>query len=176
MNLTAVERAKNIKLVIFDVDGVLTDGSLWFSDTGESVKPFFVHDGLGFRLLQRAEIEIGVITARNSKAVEQRLTALNVKHYYFGRENKRPAYEELRDKLHLTDAQVAYLGDDLPDVPLIRQVGLGATVPNASSFVKEHAVWESTRQGGRGAVREFCEFILSAQDKLHLLHNAYLEL
>lgn len=176
MNPTATLRAKEIKLVIFDVDGVLTDGSLWFSSETELCKPFSVYDGLGFRLLQRAGIEIGVITARRNGAVDLRLKALDVTHYYSGFENKVPAYETLRDKLQLTDNQIAYLGDDLPDLPLIRKVGLGATVVNANPFIKQHALWESTVPGGHGAAREFCEFILSAQDKLHLLQHAYFEM
>jgi 3-deoxy-D-manno-octulosonate 8-phosphate phosphatase (KDO 8-P phosphatase) len=173
---SAIVRAKAIKLVIFDVDGVLTNGSLWFDSNGEFCKAFSVYDGLGIKLLQRAGIETAVITARNSPAVAQRLAALKVNHYYYGVEDKRPAYRALLDQLNLTDSQVAYLGDDLPDLALIRHVGLGATVANANPFIKEHAQWQSTRCGGDGAAREFCEFILTAQDKLHLLQQDYLEM
>lgn len=167
--------AQNIKLVIFDIDGVFTDGSLWFDNQGEFCKAFCVYDGLGVKLLHRAGIQTAVITARNLQAVEKRIRALGIDHYFFGVEDKRPAYKSLKETLGFNDSQIAYLGDDLPDLALIRQAGLGAVVCNANPFVQEFAKWKSTVAGGQGAVREFCEFILAAQNKLTALQTAYIE-
>lgn len=168
------EKARKIKLAIFDLDGVLTDGTLFYTDSEMQFKGFHAHDGLGLQLLQRGGIEVGIITCHNSDVVARRMEALKIKHVYQGQREKMGAYEDLLKKLNLTDENVAYVGDDLPDLPLIKRAGLGIAVANACDFVKQHANWQSTHFGGNGAVREICEMILRAQDALASLQSEYL--
>lgn len=165
--------AEKIKLVIFDVDGVLTDGSLYLMDTGIHIKAFHCHDGVGIKLLQQGNIHVGIITAHQSELITKRMQQLGLLHVYQGQQQKMPAYEDLQSTLQLPDEQIAYVGDDLPDLPLIRRAGLGITVSNATAFIKEHADWITNAEGGRGAAREICEYILHAQNKLVPLLNEY---
>jgi len=167
--------AKHIKLLILDIDGICTDGKLHFNEKGEAFKSFHVHDGLGISLLQKSGIDVAVISARKSEAVNRRMQALGVKHIYQGNENKALAYKKLLSELNLTDEDVAYAGDDLPDLPLICRAKLGISVPNAIAFVKEHADWITEKSGGQGAVREICEMILQAREKLDLIRANYLK-
>ena len=167
--------AKHIKLLILDIDGICTDGKLYFNDEKEALKVFHVHDGLGISLLKKSGVDVAVISARKSEAVNHRMQALGVKHIYQGNENKTIAYTKLLSELSLTDEDVAYAGDDLPDLPLICRAKLGISVPNAIAFVKDHADWITEKHGGQGAVREICEMILQAQEKLDAIHASYLK-
>jgi 3-deoxy-D-manno-octulosonate 8-phosphate phosphatase (KDO 8-P phosphatase) len=170
----ALKKAAGIKAAVFDVDGVLTDGKLYFTSNGVEYKAFHSQDGLGIKLLLSAGLEVAIITARNSELVTRRMHELGVKHIFQGQNNKLQALNLLKQQLTVQDAQIAYAGDDLNDVAAIRQVGLGIAVANASPFVHAHADWSTTRQGGNGAVREICEFILGAQNLLIPLFEQYL--
>lgn len=169
-----IERAKKIKLAIFDVDGVLTNGILQYSKDGIESKEFHVHDGVGIKLLQQASIEVAIITAKESAVLTRRMKDLGVTHVYQGRANKLPAYEELKQKLNLTDEQISYMGDDLPDLPLICRAGLGITVANAPLITQQYAHWVTKCSGGNGAVREACDFILKAKDLYQSIIRPYL--
>jgi 3-deoxy-D-manno-octulosonate 8-phosphate phosphatase (KDO 8-P phosphatase) len=174
-----IERARPVRLVIFDVDGVLTDGHLNYSShpnapEKEQDKIFYAPDGLGMKLLMQGGLEIGIITARSSLAVTRRMADLGVAHVYQGHLDKLEAYEMLIEKLALSHEQVAYLGDDIIDLPVLRRVGLAATVSNASVFMQSHCHFVSAHAGGRGAAREFSELILSAQGRWDGLLAQYL--
>jgi 3-deoxy-D-manno-octulosonate 8-phosphate phosphatase (KDO 8-P phosphatase) len=166
--------AKKIKLVIFDVDGVLTDGSLFFGDDGQEYKAFYSRDGLGIKLLQRTGVEVGVITARDSELVKHRMRNLDIKHFYQGRLDKIAAYEEMISKLNVTPEQTAYAGDDVVDLPVMTQVGLAIAVQDAHPFVKKHAHWITEHNGGRGAARDVCELIMEAQGTLDKQLNTFM--
>jgi 3-deoxy-D-manno-octulosonate 8-phosphate phosphatase (KDO 8-P phosphatase) len=169
-----IEKAKNIRLVIFDVDGILSTGALTYGVNGNETKTFHVHDGVGIRMLLQAGIEVGIITARNSPAVTKRMEDLEVHNVYQGNADKVPAYEDLKNKLGLKDNQIAYIGDDLPDLPLLRRVGLSITVPNAPKIILQHVHHVTKKKGGRGAAREVSELILKAQQKYDGLIEAFL--
>lgn len=168
------EKAKQIKLVIFDVDGVLTDGSLYLGDDCQEYKAFNSRDGHGIKMLQTTGVEIGIITGRSSDVVRIRMESLGIKHVYQGKRDKLPAYFELRDKLQLTDAQVAYVGDDVVDLPIMRRVGLAIAVNDAHPFVLQHAHWQTPHAGGRSAGRDVCELLMDAQGKLQAALESYL--
>jgi len=170
-----LEKASRIRLLILDVDGVLTDGSLYLGNGGEEFKTFNIKDGLGIKLLMQSGVDVGVITGRSSALVAQRMESLGVKHLYQGRHEKLPAYQELLTKLALEPEQVGYVGDDLIDLPLMRRTGLAVAVQDAHSLVKQHAHWQTTLAGGRGAVREVCELLMKAQGTLDEAYRAYLE-
>lgn len=174
MKQTVHDKAKDIRLIIFDVDGILTDGRLFYSDNGYGMKAFHVHDGIGIKCIQAGEIEIGIITTHNSSMIDKRMQDLGIKHVYKGYQNKRPAYDELLNKLQLTPQQVCYVGDDLPDLPLMMQSKLAITVPNAVREVKQRACWQTDAKGGKGAVREIAEMILHAQQKWQGILDNYL--
>lgn len=169
-----VKKAKQIRLVIFDVDGVLTSGKLFYGPNGLEYKAFHVHDGQGIKYLKKSGVEIGIITACKSKAVTVRMQDLGITHVYQGHD-KISAYEDLKKKLNLHHEQIAYVGDDLPDLPIILQVGLGITVPNAPEIMKQHAHWITKSKGGKGAAREVCDLIMSAQGTDRLILNDYLQ-
>lgn len=169
-----LDKARAIRCLVCDIDGVLTDGRIYLSAQGEELRVFHAQDGLGIKMLLRAGVEVGIITARHSPLAKARFEELGITHVYHGQENKRTAFEKIRDDLQLTDTQMAFIGDDLVDLACIRQAGLGITVPNAVAFVQEHADWQTTRAGGTGAVREVAELILNAQDKLTRLHEHFL--
>lgn len=169
-----INKAKKIRLAIFDVDGVLTTGHLLYGPDGLEYKEFHVHDGQGMKLLQKSGVEIAIITAKNSPVVLQRTKDLEIHHVYQGNFDKLPAYEDLKQKLQLQDEQIAYLGDDLPDLPIICRVGLGATVANAPGIMRQHAAWVSRKKGGKGAVREFCELIMNAQGTHQQIIDSFL--
>lgn len=157
------DKAKQLKLFITDVDGVLTDGNLFYDAQGVAFKAFSVHDGLGLKLLMKAGIEVAVITACKAEATRSRMTQLGITHLYMGEENKVLAYEHLLKHLKLEDKDVAYIGDDLPDLPLVKRAGLGITVADAAPFVLKHAQWITVNKGGCRAVREVCDRILQAR-------------
>lgn len=160
-------KAEQIKLVIFDVDGVLTDGGLYFTDDGREVKKFNVKDGLGIVLLGKSGIEVAVITGRNSVIVSDRMKSLGVNHVYQGRMNKLETYENLKVALDITDDQVAFVGDDIIDLPIMRYCSLSVAVADAHAEVKSKAVLVLDRCGGQGAAREVCDLILEAQGLKH---------
>ncbi|MBS9777468.1 MAG: HAD hydrolase family protein [Gammaproteobacteria bacterium] len=168
-----VNLASKIRLVILDVDGVLTNGELFFFDTGE-FKAFNARDGLGISLLVGAGIELAIISGNKSDAVEQRFKKFGIKHIYQGVSDKREAYKKIKNDLDISDQSVAYMGDDLIDLPVMTQVGLPTAVANADVFVKQYAQWVSRYNGGCGAVRELCELILAAQGKLDQIQQQYL--
>ncbi len=170
---SAKEAAKHISIVLLDVDGVLTDGRLYYGDNGHEYKAFNIKDGLGIKLLQRGGIEVGVITARKSSLLARRCNELGIDRLIQGREDKLSALQELLDDSNLDFSQVAFIGDDLPDLAVVKQVGLGMTVADANYMLANNALWQSKFPGGCGAVREAAEFILSAQNKLEQLISAY---
>jgi 3-deoxy-D-manno-octulosonate 8-phosphate phosphatase (KDO 8-P phosphatase) len=169
-----LQKARQIKLVIFDVDGVLTGGQLYFDAHGEALKIFCVQDGMGMKLLQQSGVKIAIISSRQSAIVAQRMSELGIEHVYQGRHDKRAALAELLAQLSYTLEQVAYVGDDLPDLPLIRRVGLGIAVANARPLLLQQAAWQTTAAGGNGAAREVCELIMAAQGTLEKAHAGYL--
>ena len=158
-----VERAAGIRLLVLDVDGVLTDGRLYFDHHGNELKGFHTRDGFGIRALDRYGIPTALITGRESGAVTHRAAQLKIEHVYQGRFDKLNAYRDLLAKTGREDHQVCYVGDDLVDLPLLRRVRLAVAVPGAVAAVREQAHWVTTASGGHGAVREVCELILSSQ-------------
>lgn len=169
-----IAKAKRIKLVIFDVDGVLTNGQLIYSDNGESLKAFNVKDGLGIKLLQKIQIKTAVITSRNSAIVTYRMQELGVEFLFQGHANKTEAYEDLIQQLGLNDENVAYIGDDLPDLPLIKKSGLGVAVADAHEMVIEAADWVTQKNGGMGAVRELADLIIASQQRTQEIMELFL--
>lgn len=170
----ALLRARAVKLMIFDVDGVMTDGTLYYSERGEECKAFNIRDGLGVKLLKQCGVEAALITARSSRAIELRAADLGITHLYQGAEDKRGAYAALLAQLGLADRESGYMGDDLLDLPLITRCGFAATVPAASEALQSRAHYVTRARGGHGAVREVCEFILRAQGTLERAISAYL--
>ncbi|EDN70727.1 3-deoxy-D-manno-octulosonate 8-phosphate phosphatase [Beggiatoa sp. PS] len=160
---TVFEKAKQIRLVIFDVDGVLTDGSLYIGEDGQEYKAFYAPDGLGIKLLQATGIIISIITARNSPVVTHRMKSLGIQYIYQGKLDKLSTYKQLSKELQLKSQQVAYVGDDLIDIPVMQEVGLAIAVANAHFLVTKSAHWQTQASGGRGAAREVCELIMQAQ-------------
>tara|TARA_R110001606_G_scaffold399215_1_gene582132 strand:+ start:23329 stop:23874 length:546 start_codon:yes stop_codon:yes gene_type:complete len=167
-------RAAGIRLAIFDVDGVLTDGKLFFMPDGTEFKSFNTLDGHGIKMLMASGVEVAIISGRKSPLVEKRAANLGIKHLIQGREDKLNALSELRAILPFELEQIAFLGDDLPDLPVMRRVGLGVAVATADSFVREHAHCVTGAAGGAGAAREFCEMIMAAQGTLDKTREAYL--
>ena len=157
---TMRERAERIRLLVLDVDGVLTDGAIHYTSAGEEMKSFSILDGLGLKLIRQAGVECAIITGRRSAMVERRAAELGIAHCLQGREDKLHALGELLRTLGFSLEQTAYMGDDLPDLAAIRAAGLGLTVANASADVARHAAWQSQARGGHGAVREACEWLL----------------
>jgi 3-deoxy-D-manno-octulosonate 8-phosphate phosphatase (KDO 8-P phosphatase) len=167
-------RAARIQLVVFDVDGVLTDGSLILGDDGREHKIFHVRDGLGLVLLREAGLHVAVISARSSRITAERLKTLGVEFVYQGREDKLTAFDELLARLRLERESAAYVGDDLLDLPVMARAGLALAVADAHPLVIEQAHWTTSSRGGRGAAREVCELILKAQGRLEELQRKYL--
>ncbi len=170
-----IEKARDIRLVIFDVDGVLTDGSLFIGDGGEEYKAFNSRDGHGMKMLQKSGVDIGIITGRTSDVVRHRMDSLGIKHVYQGQLDKLPAFEALIAKLGIPAEQVAYVGDDVIDLPILIRVGLAIAVQDAHQLVKQHCHWITPNPGGRRAARDVCEFIMQAQDTLEDQLNYYLQ-
>ncbi len=166
-------RAMPIRLLALDVDGVLTDGRLYFSPDGAEIKVFDCQDGLGIKLLQQAGIQCAIITGRTSALVDQRAQDLQIPWVIKGRDDKLIALQELAQKLNLTAAQIAYVGDDLPDLSAIQWSGLGIAVANAHPLIQQKALWCTKNSGGRGAVREICEGLLQWQGKLAAIFDSY---
>lgn len=167
------EKAKNIRLVIFDVDGVLTAGALTYSAAGIEVKHFHVRDGQGMKLLQKTGVTLAIITTCPSDIIKRRATDLNIHHVYQGQIDKLPAYEDIKKKLQLTDLQIAYVGDDLPDLPMLKRVGLAITVPQAPAIIQKNAHWITKAKGGKGAAREICDFIMQEQGTYQTIIDSF---
>ncbi len=167
-------RAKLISLIAFDVDGVMTDGGLYYSDSGEEFKRFNSLDGHGLKMLRASGVEIAIITGRTSRCVEARALNLGISHLYQGVENKLDAMVDLLNKLKLSRDAAAYMGDDIVDLTVMRHVGLAISVPEAPQLVREHSAYVTRRSGGHGAVREACEMIMSAQGTLDARLAPYL--
>jgi 3-deoxy-D-manno-octulosonate 8-phosphate phosphatase (KDO 8-P phosphatase) len=163
MNQEVMQRAKNIKLIIFDVDGVMTDGGLTIGDDGQEYKTFNTQDGLGMKLLKNSGVQMAIITGRTSKVVTQRAESTGVAHFYQGVDDKLVAYKDLIAKLNIKPEHTAFMGDDVVDMPPMLRCGLSITVPAAPESVKNHAHYITQKEGGKGAVREVCELIMHAQ-------------
>jgi 3-deoxy-D-manno-octulosonate 8-phosphate phosphatase (KDO 8-P phosphatase) len=170
-----LSRAAKIKLMLFDVDGVMTDGSLHITSDGENCKVFNVLDGLGIKMLLEQKLHVGVITARRSGAVDLRMEELGVTHYFPGKENKLAVFESLLSDLGLETAESAYMGDDVVDLPVMLRCGLAITVPNAHPVVRQFADWTAPVPGGSGAARWACDLLLHAQNRYNGVLAGYLE-
>jgi len=160
------DRARRIRIAIFDVDGVLTDGTLHYSGASGELKAFNVRDGHGMKMLQGSGIRLAVITSRNSRVVERRARELGVDFLYQGAPDKAVVFDQLLRALDLDAQAASYMGDDVIDLPVLRRCGLAATVPEAPALVRRHAHYVTSVRGGGGAVREICEVILHAQGAL----------
>jgi 3-deoxy-D-manno-octulosonate 8-phosphate phosphatase (KDO 8-P phosphatase) len=171
--VTAAQLAEKVRMLVLDVDGVLTDGRLYYGNTGEEFKAFNIKDGLGIKLLQRAGIPVAIITGRSSDSVLRRAGELGIEHLVQGREDKLTALRELCERCGISPQDCAYMGDDLPDLAAIAAAGLGMTVADGAGAVRDAADWCSEAAGGAGAVREACEFILVAQGHLEQLEGDY---
>ncbi len=169
------QKAKQTKLVIFDVDGVLTDGSLFIGDDGQEYKAFNSRDGHGMKMLQHSGVTIAIITGRTSEVVRHRVRDLGIKHVYQGQHDKREALEHLLTSLDVSAQEAAYVGDDVVDLPAMIRVGFAIAVQNAHQEVKAHAHWITPSIGGHGAARDVCELIMDAQGTLRTQLDAYLQ-
>lgn len=163
---TVMEKAAKIRLLICDVDGVMSDGLIYQGNSGEELKAFNVRDGYGIRCLLTSGVDVAIITGRKAKLLEDRANTLGITHLYQGQSDKLLAYRELLDKLALRPGEVAYIGDDLIDWPVMAEVGLSAAVADAHPLLLPKADYVTQIAGGRGAVRELCDLILLAQNKL----------
>ncbi|GBE36791.1 3-deoxy-D-manno-octulosonate 8-phosphate phosphatase KdsC [bacterium BMS3Bbin07] len=170
-----LEAAGKIKLLILDVDGVLTDGGIILDNEGNELKSFHVRDGHGIKLLIRKGVDVAIITGRHSRVVERRAHELGVKEIHQKCFNKVIAYEQIKGKFALQDEEVAYIGDDVVDIPLLRRVGLPVTVADASEDVRAFSMIVTGNRGGRGAVREITDLILKAKGFWEGIINGYIK-
>lgn len=164
-----------IKLLLLDVDGVMTDGRIIYLNDGGEAKAFDVKDGHGLKLIQRAGIQVGIITGRQSDIVARRAAELGIELVYQGAKDKMQPFMEILEKLGLEPSEVAYVGDDLVDLPVMRRVGFSATVADASDDIKPYVDLVTSRPGGRGAVREVCDFLLKKSGLWTSVTNRYFE-
>ena len=170
-----LHRAAQIRLVIFDVDGVLTDGRLYLADDGNEFKAFHSRDGHGMKMLQNQGVAVAIISGRRSLAVERRMADLGIDYVYMGVQDKLVAFQDLLQRQGLDPAQVAYVGDDVIDLPVMSRVGLAIAVQDADPFVRRHAHWQTPSAGGRGAAREVCELLLEALGRLEPERARFIE-
>ncbi|WP_300455705.1 phenylphosphate carboxylase subunit delta [Accumulibacter sp.] len=170
----ATARARRLSLMAFDVDGVLTDGSLFYSDQDVELKAFNTLDGHGLKMLQQAGVTVAIITGRRARCVEARAANLGIGYLFQGVDNKLEVMNSLLAELGLVSDAAGYMGDDLPDLPLMCACGFSATPGDGHALLQRHASLTTVRGGGRGAVREVCEFILQAQGKLAAAIAPYL--
>jgi 3-deoxy-D-manno-octulosonate 8-phosphate phosphatase (KDO 8-P phosphatase) len=169
-----LDKAARIRLLIFDVDGVLTDGSLFVGDDGQEYKAFNSRDGHGIKMLQKHGVIVAIITGRTSKVVEHRMANLGVTHVYQGKLEKLPAFEDMIGKLGVSPQETAYVGDDVVDLPVMRRVGLAIAVQDAHALVVRHSHWQTPSRGGRGAARDVCELLMEARGVLQQELDSYL--
>lgn len=170
-----IKKVKKLKLLILDVDGVLTDGRLFFDHNGEEYKCFHARDGHGIKLLRETGVEVAVISGRKSNSVALRMKSLGVEYIYQGHENKIAALAEIMQKTSLNPDQVAHIGDDLLDLPVMTRVGLSIAVNDANDAVKDYADWCTKTAGGQGAVREVCDFIMQTQGTFDKILDHYMQ-
>jgi 3-deoxy-D-manno-octulosonate 8-phosphate phosphatase (KDO 8-P phosphatase) len=175
-DLTAdhLQRLAKVKLLALDVDGTMSDGKLWYGSDGKEIKPFNVLDGFGMKALREHAVEVALVTARDSPTVVARARDLGLRHVQQGARDKHDALSHLCHGLDLKLDQVAYMGDDLLDLPALRIAGFAAAPANAHPFVRRYVHWVTRSRGGEGAVRELCDAILMAQGKLEPLVKRYL--
>jgi len=160
-----LQKARQIRLLICDVDGVFSDGRIYLGNQGEELKAFHTRDGYGVKALRQAGIEVAVITGRSSNIVTKRMQSLTVQHVFQGQEDKIPAFNELKQHLHLRDEEIAYIGDDLSDWAVMQYVGLSVAVKDAHPLLAKHADYRTLLSGGFGAVRELADLLLISQDR-----------
>ncbi len=170
-----IEKVKKLKLLILDVDGVLTDGRLFFDDNGKEYKSFHARDGHGIKLLRQTGVEVAIISGRKSNSVALRMKSLGIEYVYQGHENKIAAFNEIIQSLSIEPEQVAHVGDDLLDLPVMTRVGLAIAVNDANFAVREYADWCTETPGGMGAVREVCDFIMQAQGTFDSVVKSYMQ-
>jgi 3-deoxy-D-manno-octulosonate 8-phosphate phosphatase (KDO 8-P phosphatase) len=169
------ERAKQIRLLLLDVDGVLTDGSISYTDEGIEIKTFNAKDGFGLNLVRQVGVEVGIITARSSQALVRRCQDLKIEHLHQGERHKVAVYKSMLQELNLQSHQVAYVGDDWLDLPMLGQVGFAVTVADGAEELKEVAHYTTRSSGGHGAVREVCDLIIDAKGRYQELLAGYLD-
>jgi 3-deoxy-D-manno-octulosonate 8-phosphate phosphatase (KDO 8-P phosphatase) len=165
LSIDAKIRAQKVKLLICDIDGVFSDGRIYLGNQGEELKAFNTKDGFGIKEVINNGFHVAVITGRHSKIVQQRMESLTVQHIYQGQENKLIAYQELKNTLNLTDAEIAYIGDDGPDMPVMERVGLAVAVNDAHPLIKSIAHYTTMQLGGFGAVRELTDLLMLENNK-----------
>ena len=168
------EKLANIKLLLLDVDGVLTDGKITYTDKGEEIKSFNSKDGLGIRLLMDSGIKIGIITGRKSGALTHRCENLGIDLLFDGIKDKLKAFNTILEKTTISAKETAFAGDDLPDLPVMKRAGLSICPADAPMYIQEHADIVTRQKGGEGAIREICDEILKAQDKWEIIIDKYL--
>ncbi len=169
----ATELARKVELAVFDIDGVMTDGRLFFTDSGEQIKAFHVRDGLGLKALMKYGIRVAVITARTSGALERRMNELGIDRVMQGHHDKATALQRLLEAESVAPESVCYTGDDLVDWPAMRQCGLKCAPADADEWIRQQADFVTRNPGGRGAVREVCELILTAQGRLEAWREGF---
>jgi len=170
-----IDKAKKIKMVVCDVDGVLTSGNLFYTNKGYEMLAFHIHDGVGIKLLQNSGVIFAIITGSNSPIISERMKILDIKHIYQGDFIKLPIFEELLKITNLKPEEVACIGDDLPELPLLQNCGLAIAVSNAVPTIKRAADIITIKEGGNGAVREICDLIMQAQDSAQMALNKLLK-
>ncbi|MFV2029351.1 KdsC family phosphatase [Neisseria sp. S1] len=177
MNLSPelATRAKAVKLLIMDVDGVLTDGHIYIRDNGEEIKSFHTLDGHGLKMLQNSGVRTAIITGRDAPSVGLRVKQLGINYYYKGIHDKKAAYADLRAQAGVEEHECAFIGDDVVDLPVMVRCGLPVAVPEAHDFTLRHAVYITKKQAGRGAVRELCDLIMLAQGTLQPALEEYIK-
>jgi 3-deoxy-D-manno-octulosonate 8-phosphate phosphatase (KDO 8-P phosphatase) len=168
-------RARGIRLLVLDVDGVLTNGRVYYGAGGDELKAFHIRDGLGLKMLRATGVEVAIVTGRTSRAVELRAENLGIPHVFQGVSDKLVTFEQLLKRLTLTADAAGAMGDDLPDLPVLRRCGLAACVPEAPALVRSHSHYVAERSGGGGAVRELCELLMAAQGTLEAGMQEYLK-
>jgi 3-deoxy-D-manno-octulosonate 8-phosphate phosphatase (KDO 8-P phosphatase) len=173
-DMNAAARATRVRMMIFDVDGVLTDGSLHFGPDGEIIKTFHVLDGHGIKLLQRSGVATAIISARQSSIVARRASDLGITHLHQGVHDKRTAFEQLLSQCGIGADACGFVGDDIIDLPILSRVAFAASVPNGHAEVRARVHYVAHAAGGRGAVREICDFIMRAQGSYEATLASYL--
>jgi 3-deoxy-D-manno-octulosonate 8-phosphate phosphatase (KDO 8-P phosphatase) len=170
----AAKRAKRVRLMLFDVDGVLTDGRLWYGPSGDSLKAFHALDGHGIKMLLQTGTAVGLLSGRASRAVDKRAAELGIPHVLQGIDDKRAAWEALAAKLGIAAAETGFMGDEVVDLPVLRRCGFACAPAGAHALVRSKSHYVSRAQGGAGAVREVCEYVLRAQGRLDAALADYL--